>query len=389
MLGQGERARGRRLSYANVTATLALVLAMSGGALAATHYIITSTKQIKPSVLSQLKGTSGAPGSPGAQGPQGTQGSQGPAGNPGNNGSSGATGPSGGTGARGATGASGATGATGASGATGATGIGLDGIFGLGGDGVCALTGTTNNDFSSRLGTTYYLEQDVYCSSLTLSPGVTLNTAGYRVFVQGTLTLDSGSAIENDGHAGTASLGGAALDAESLGASGAGGGTGPSYTLGTCPTPDLGGVGGFNAIGSGGVTLGVGPSLSAGGYEVLESTPTAITDRDLDGNVIAGGCGGTGAAGGGGGGGGGVVVIVARVVTVSGDATISANGGDGYAASATDAGGGGGGGLVIVVSTTTAAPAGLTVETNGGTATGPGSPGAGIDGGVGTVEWLS
>jgi hypothetical protein len=48
-----------RLSYANVVATLALVLAMSGGAIAATHYLITSTKQISPRVLKKLKGFQG------------------------------------------------------------------------------------------------------------------------------------------------------------------------------------------------------------------------------------------------------------------------------------------------------------------------------------------
>jgi hypothetical protein len=42
----------RRLSYANVVATLALVFAMSGGALAASHYLVNSTKQINPKVLS-------------------------------------------------------------------------------------------------------------------------------------------------------------------------------------------------------------------------------------------------------------------------------------------------------------------------------------------------
>jgi hypothetical protein len=44
----------RRLSYANVVATLALVFAMSGGALAANHYLINSTKQINPKVLKAL-----------------------------------------------------------------------------------------------------------------------------------------------------------------------------------------------------------------------------------------------------------------------------------------------------------------------------------------------
>lgn len=70
----------RRLTYANVMATLALFFAMGGGALAASHYLITSTAQISPKVLKQLKGKSGKNGAPGAQGPQGAQGASGPQG---------------------------------------------------------------------------------------------------------------------------------------------------------------------------------------------------------------------------------------------------------------------------------------------------------------------
>jgi hypothetical protein len=53
-MSRGFTRRRMRLSYANVVATLAFVLAMSGGALAATHYLITSTKQISPRVLKKL-----------------------------------------------------------------------------------------------------------------------------------------------------------------------------------------------------------------------------------------------------------------------------------------------------------------------------------------------
>jgi hypothetical protein len=38
----------RHLSYANVAATLALLFAMTGGALAANHYLITSTCRSRP-----------------------------------------------------------------------------------------------------------------------------------------------------------------------------------------------------------------------------------------------------------------------------------------------------------------------------------------------------
>jgi Collagen triple helix repeat (20 copies) len=90
----------KRFTFANVAMTLALVFAMTGGAFAASKYLITSTKQIKPSVLKQLKGkagptgkngTNGANGANGkdgvgSQGPQGVQGPQGPKGDKGDKG---------------------------------------------------------------------------------------------------------------------------------------------------------------------------------------------------------------------------------------------------------------------------------------------------------------
>ena len=61
------------MTYANVAATLALVFAMSGGALAAKHYLISSTSQISPKVLKELK-KAGARGATGAAGPRGRPG---------------------------------------------------------------------------------------------------------------------------------------------------------------------------------------------------------------------------------------------------------------------------------------------------------------------------
>jgi Collagen triple helix repeat (20 copies) len=89
--------RFRHLTPSLAISIVALIVALSGTALAA-GYVITSTKQISPSVLKKLKGNkgskgsaglkgatgaagapgaTGAPGAPGAAGPQGAQGVQG------------------------------------------------------------------------------------------------------------------------------------------------------------------------------------------------------------------------------------------------------------------------------------------------------------------------
>ena len=95
---------------------------LAGGAWAASRYLITSTAQIKPSVLATIEksargaakgrrgvaGAVGAPGPAGAPGAAGPPGAQGPAGAPGAAGSPGAQGPAGAPGMTGATGATGA-----------------------------------------------------------------------------------------------------------------------------------------------------------------------------------------------------------------------------------------------------------------------------------------
>jgi hypothetical protein len=73
----GLAAPRRRISYSNVVATLALVFALGAGSAYAAHklhYLITSTKQIKPSVLKTLHGAAGPAGAPGAAGAPGPTG---------------------------------------------------------------------------------------------------------------------------------------------------------------------------------------------------------------------------------------------------------------------------------------------------------------------------
>ncbi|HEV7163712.1 MAG TPA: hypothetical protein VGN25_10705, partial [Solirubrobacteraceae bacterium] len=63
-----------RPSPAAAVAALALFIALGGSAVAAQRYLITSTRQIKPSVLRTLHGARGPVGPQGASGPSGAQG---------------------------------------------------------------------------------------------------------------------------------------------------------------------------------------------------------------------------------------------------------------------------------------------------------------------------
>jgi hypothetical protein len=112
----------KRFTYANVAMTLALVFAMTGGAYAASKYLITSTKQISPKVLKSLKGANGKNGAAGVAGTAGATGPAGPGGAKGETGAAGPAGPQGPGGAAGTKGETGAAGAAGAKGEPGTTG---------------------------------------------------------------------------------------------------------------------------------------------------------------------------------------------------------------------------------------------------------------------------
>jgi collagen triple helix repeat protein len=85
----------KRLTVTNIALALTVVFAMSGAAYAAGKFVITSTKQIKPSVLKQLKGNAGAVGSQGPVGAQGIPGKDGAQGQEGKQGPQGPQGPAG------------------------------------------------------------------------------------------------------------------------------------------------------------------------------------------------------------------------------------------------------------------------------------------------------
>jgi hypothetical protein len=85
----------RRINASGLLAILALIFALTGGAYAASRYVITSTKQISPKVLKSLKGKNGQNGANGVPGAAGPAGPTGPGGAQGAAGAKGETGPSG------------------------------------------------------------------------------------------------------------------------------------------------------------------------------------------------------------------------------------------------------------------------------------------------------
>jgi hypothetical protein len=122
----GLRLLRRYLTYANVLSTLALFLALGGSAVAAQRYLVTSTTQLSPAVVSSLHGAIGARGLRGylgERGPKGDVGAVGDRGAEGPQGAKGDAGPIGAAGIKGDTGAIGATGIQGAKGDTGPTGV--------------------------------------------------------------------------------------------------------------------------------------------------------------------------------------------------------------------------------------------------------------------------
>src|SRR6476659_8445695 len=86
--------RVRRPSPGLVIAVVALFIALGGTAFAS-HFLITSTSQIKPSVLKKLQGKTGRPGAKGATGAAGAQGKEGPAAREGKADAAGKEGPTG------------------------------------------------------------------------------------------------------------------------------------------------------------------------------------------------------------------------------------------------------------------------------------------------------
>src|SRR3954452_6721767 len=238
------------LSFANVTSSLALFIALSGGAYAAATLPRNSvgSTQLKNNAVTTAKVKDGtlkrgdfAAGELPTLQPsvRGEAGPTGPAGPAGPQGAAGAQGDPGVAGTTGAKGEPGTPGAPGAPGTNGGNGIGINGLFGTGGEG--DVTFTIDQRFAG----------DHYYDDLTLNPGVRVNTGGFRLFVAGTLTLGNGAVIERNGNTNNPVLPGGALAPGTLGGSGAGGADGGSCAAAPV-TNALGGAGGASQCAAGG-----------------------------------------------------------------------------------------------------------------------------------------
>lgn len=294
--------------------------------------------------------------------------------------------------------------------------------FGSGADGDVTISADTT------------LSTDKYYANLTINSTKSLTTAGYLVYVSGTLTnngtiKNNGGAGGNGGVGGTAGGGGgtagtagaaaagATLDAGTAGQAGGAGSTGntSNSAAGTSVNPSLGssgvqgGTGGTGATGTPGTvgaagtatseslsaTFGISPSTFAAGTITNSSGLISFIGSSSGASLSSsagssGGVGGvgdngtqTGGGGGGSGGSGGNMVIVAKTIVNTG--TIQVNGGNGgnggngsSTGGATGGGGGGGGGSggVLAMFYKTLNDTG-TIQAAGGTKGTGGSAGSG------------
>jgi hypothetical protein len=238
------------------------------------------------------------------------------------------------------------------------------------------------------ISTSQTLPGDLYGHDITVTTGVTLNTGGYRIFASGTLTVQAGAVIANNGQnasgftAGPGALGG------TLGA-GASGGSGSTGQNGFPAIASFGGAGGAGAASafrpgnSGGPANR--PSVQEGYTGSDSPTPidwqsalrgrTLLTSTRFTGGA-GGGSGGIGSTSanvsGGGGGGGGPIVIAAKAIAGTGTVRTMGGAGSVQPAGSDGAPGGGGGGGFVFIFTSTPPPLSIVLDVSGG----PGGPGA-------------
>ena len=270
-------------------------------------------------------------------------------------------------------------------------------LFGDGSDGAVTLDGTVTVGWASKVSSVYTMTRDIYCTTLVINTGVTLDTAGFRVYCATSLTV-TGTLRRVGGTGGSGSGASGGIAGVTTGGSTAGGGAGavganaPSAAGGNATniTDGMGAAGGGGG-GSGSAGGGTGATVTATGMLLKSAVQFETMFNVGNAVVLKGGAGGGGggsgnggavnSGGGGGGGGGGVLWASAQTLTISGGGLAHADGGQGGngAGASNDGGGGGGGGGQVCFRCRNYTNSG-TVRANGG-AGGAGHSG----GGTGTV----
>lgn len=215
-----------------------------------------------------------------------------------------------------------------------------DPIYGTGMDGDATLDGTTTVLSMVPVSSVYTMTRDMFFNNLTINASVQLKPNGYRIFVKGTLTLNSNSTIGfTTGSSATGSIKGGGAATTSVTHS-LGGNAATTYTA-TVPHSTMGSADYFKV-----------PRQAVLGYSITASGgPTFLN----------GGAGGTNP-------GGGIVILAARYISppTSGTAYIKAAGQSGANNS--------GGGVILLVSSGTSLPASISTDvTAGGAGAGAGT----------------
>tara|TARA_B100000287_G_scaffold365440_1_gene360153 strand:- start:417 stop:1286 length:870 start_codon:yes stop_codon:yes gene_type:complete len=145
------------------------------------------------------------------------------------------------------------------------------------------------------------LERDAFFTNLIIANGHTLKTNGFRLYVRGTLTINSTGKIDCSGTAGSNG------QSQGGGSGGNAGGTGDDLDLGTSRTPTLEPGSPGKTGGKGGPTSGTADITGAGGGGsggsggiIFIAAKTIVNNGSTNGYgiVATGGTGGHGAAGG-------------------------------------------------------------------------------------------
>ena len=281
-----------------------------------------------------------------------------------------------------------------------AGGGGGNAIYGDGSDGVVNFDGSATVLGIVPSSGIYTMNRDVLLASGSQVSGTAiLNTAGYRIYCNGTFTVGASATVSrrpaNAAGATGGTLASQAVGGGVTGSNGAtGAGTRPSQTNNT-----LGGDGGAAGAGSGGAggtsRGSTSPAAAVGAYRTIPQATLGVVFSSGSGQMLLGGQGGASGggdgtnAGGGGGSGGGVLILVAKSIVNNGSiAAPGGNGADGVAGNAGGGGGGGGGVVFLVYNSFSGNAATAAGGTKGNKASG-GTGSDGSNGASGTVITVS